>query len=119
MTAAVVDTFSSSTPPRPDKNAASAAARGGQLTVAGGFSAPSSVSPPRLPLTIERDSDGTYVVADRQDQVVGTGVTADAALVDFSQSLRQHVAYLRENRERLHPRLLADLERLQRDFPWV
>ncbi|MGY1808557.1 hypothetical protein ACI8AF_14405 [Blastococcus sp. SYSU D00669] len=117
MTAAV-DLRTSSTPSVPDRTAVSAAARSHK-----GFPGVEVATRPvalhRLPVSIDREADGTYLVSDHEDQVVGTGSTLSEALNDFRAALQQHVAYLRANRERLHQRLLHDLLRLEHDFPWV
>jgi hypothetical protein len=70
-------------------------------------------------IKVARETDGSFLVSDRDDQAVGTGSTLEQAEADFRVSLVQRIRYLRTNLERLHPRLVQSLRRLERDFPWV
>jgi predicted RNase H-like HicB family nuclease len=49
------------------------------------------------PLTIERESDGGYVVADDVTLVYGCGDTLDAALADYDASLAEWRAITARN----------------------
>ena len=71
------------------------------------------------PIRVEREADGTYLVTDEEHEVLGVGSTLDEAAGQFQMALVDHVKYLRGNYARLHPRLQASLERLQRQFPWL
>jgi hypothetical protein len=124
VTAAVVDLASSSTPREPDPKAV-AAARGQKVAEAAKLM-PHEAHPHhtvtlgrRAAYSVVQEADGTVLVSDREHQVVGSGETISAALGDFHAALRQWVNYLRANRGRLHHRLVEELQRLERDFPWI
>ena len=74
---------------------------------------------PARPFKVTRDDDGSFVVSDLYDYVAGVGGTLQEAEHDFFVSLAQQLAYLRSNRDRLHPRLQESQRRLEQDFPWA
>lgn len=76
---------------------------------------PASASPFRAII----EDDGTVIFTDRDQMVAGQGADLAEARHDFVNSLQQRVSYLRDNHQRLHPRLLAELAHLEREFPWV
>lgn len=107
----------SMTPRRPDPHAVVASTRARVENLLP--DAEATASPSRLPIQVTREADGAYLVSDEAQEVVGVGSTLAEAEADFHATLRQHITYLRTNRARLHPRLLASLHRLQHQFPWV
>lgn len=69
------------------------------------------------PLSIIYGQDGIWSVSDVLGAAWGVGSSPEEAVADFFRSLDSRLQYLRSNRQRLHLRLLRELEHLGRLFP--
>lgn len=73
--------------------------------------------PTRGAIAVSQDEDGGFVIQDVLGAVYGAGGTFDEALADLLIALDDHLAFLRERRDELDPRLLTQLMALERLFP--
>lgn len=73
--------------------------------------------PPVGGLVLEVDDQGTYVVRDLLGAVYGAGATPQEARAEFEAALDDHLRFLRERFDELHPRLQKQLAALERLFP--
>jgi predicted RNase H-like HicB family nuclease len=72
---------------------------------------------PHSPIVFEFDEDGQYIASDPRGAVYGVGPTESEAVADFERALTEHLAFLREHRDELSPRLESQLHMLERLFP--
>jgi hypothetical protein len=83
-----------------------------------GTSSTQAAGASRLPsVSIVIDDLGQYVVSDILGAVYGVGRSPSEALHDYHGALADRLAFLRDRRQALHPRLQRQLRKLESLFP--